>query len=464
MKSVGLLAFYLPQYHPIPENDEWWGKGFTEWTNVTRAKPNFDGHYQPHLPADLGFYDLRMDAARQAQAELAKQYGIDGFCYHYYWFGGKRLLEQPLEAMLAGGAPDIPFCLCWANENWTRRWDGGESEILMAQQHSPEDDVAMMEDVARYFADSRYIRIDGRPMLLVYRVDILPDPAGMVRRWRETCERLGLGNPYLCAVQSFGITDPTVYGFDAAVEFPPHGPFPRDMTTTLSGVVPGFGGHNFRYADTVKASSWSAEVPAYPRFGAVMPSWDNTARRRTNGRCYLDSHPLIYRAWLAGAIEQARNNPRLPQPFVFINAWNEWAEGCHLEPDQQYGHAWLEATRAARQGTAPQSLMTALLEGWRPKHGSVAVEASWQVVEATRQASLAEPPLEAETEQKVESAPLAAPRRSVRECLYETHATLNTNLATRPQWRPWQRRVAVWLLEIIMRVVYRLHRLTAGRS
>ncbi|HEY9101378.1 glycoside hydrolase family 99-like domain-containing protein [Chitinimonas sp.] len=359
MKSVGLLAFYLPQYHPIPENDEWWGKGFTEWTNVARAKPNFDGHYQPHLPADLGFYDLRLDAARQAQAELAKQYGIDGFCYHYYWFGGKRLLEQPLEAMLAGGAPDIPFCLCWANENWTRRWNGAEHDVLIAQQHSPEDDVAMMEDVARYFADSRYIRIDGRPMLLVYRVDILPDPAGMVRRWRETCERLGLGNPYLCAVQSFGLEDPTGYGFDAAVEFPPHGIMTHDVAGSVSALQPAHRGRIIRYGDAARFALERAEAQ-YPRFRCAMPSWDNTARKQWTGTCYYGSHPLSYRAWLAKLIEEAKANPRLPQPLVFINAWNEWGEGCHLEPDQQYGHAWLEATAAARTGGVPTAVQ---LEG-----------------------------------------------------------------------------------------------------
>ncbi|KAF0811422.1 hypothetical protein IGB42_04121 [Andreprevotia sp. IGB-42] len=376
MNDVQLIAFHLPQFHPIPENDAWWGKGFTEWTNVVRAQPNFDGHYQPHLPADLGFYDLRLDAARAEQAALAARYGITGFCFHYYWFNGKRLLEQPLEAMLAGGAPDHPFCLCWANENWTRRWNGDERNILIAQEHSPEDDLAMINDVARYFADPRYIRFNGRPVLLVYRIDILPDPAAMVRRWRDACRALGVGDPYLCAVQSFGIGDPTVHGFDAAVEFPPHGMIAAELADSQTGKPADFGGRIFSYADAARFALAKPAV-AYPRFRCVMPSWDNTARRLRYGHCYYGSHPVLYRAWLAALIDQARQDQHLPVPAVFINAWNEWGEGCHLEPDLRYGHAWLQATQAAlQQGEAPAEFTQAMLAGAQPQ-GDAPADAPW---------------------------------------------------------------------------------------
>ncbi|SMC28964.1 Glycosyltransferase WbsX [Andreprevotia lacus DSM 23236] len=376
MQALQLIAFHLPQFHPIPENDAWWGKGFTEWRNVVRGEPNFAGHYQPHLPADLGFYDLRLEQARAAQAELAARYGVTGFCFHYYWFDGKRLLEQPLEAMLAGGAPDFPFCLCWANENWTRRWNGDERNVLIAQSHSPEDDIAMMQDVARHFADHRYIRFNGRPVLLVYRIDILPDPAATVQRWREVCRELGVGDPYLCAVQSFGIGDPTVHGFDAAVEFPPHGMIAAEWPGKQMDAVDDFTGRIFSYPD---AARFALEKPAvdYPRFRGVMPSWDNTARRLRYGHCYYGSHPLLYRAWLAEVIEQARQNDKLPVPAVFINAWNEWAEGCHLEPDLRYGSAWLDATKAAReQGPAPAPLLAAMLHGQQPD-AALPADAAW---------------------------------------------------------------------------------------
>jgi len=220
--TVKAIAFYLPQFHPVPENDAWWGKGFTEWTNVTKARPRFPGHYQPHLPADLGFYDLRLPEARAAQAALAKEYGIFGFCYYHYWFNGRRLLERPFNEVLASGQPDFPFCLCWANENWTRVWDGGNNEILLKQQYSSDDDQAHIESLITAFQDERYIRIDDKPIFLVYRTKFLPDPARTAAIWRAAAKRAGLRDLFLIRVENFGdFTDPTLIGFDAAVEFAP---------------------------------------------------------------------------------------------------------------------------------------------------------------------------------------------------------------------------------------------------
>ncbi len=218
------IAFYLPQFHPIPENDQWWGKGFTEWTNVIKARPLFKNHYQPHLPADLGFYDLRLPETRKAQADLARQHGIHGFCYYHYWFNGKRLLERPLDEVLTSGQPDFPFCICWANENWTRRWNGEDQDILIKQTYSSEDDLNHIRTLIPYFRDHRYIKVNGRPLILIYRVSSLPHPAQTAAIWRREAIRAGFPDLYLCTVVSLGTLDfdPASIGFDSAVDFPPN--------------------------------------------------------------------------------------------------------------------------------------------------------------------------------------------------------------------------------------------------
>lgn len=344
-----LIAFFLPQFHPVPENDFWWGKGFTEWTNVSKAKPNFSGHYQPRLPADLGYYDLRLTEVLQAQADLAQRYGIHGFCFYYYWFGGKRLLERPLEQLLQSDKPNIPFCLCWANENWTRRWDGLEKEVLIAQDHSDEDDLAVIQDLIRYFKDDRYIKIDGRPVLVIYRPTLFPDFVKTAARWRDICREYSVGEIYIAMVESFELAKsgfhPSLFGCDAAIEFPPGG-LVKPKPPTGDILNPDYTGHSADYRE-LAVSYASRPAPAYTRFKGVMPGWDNTARRQNAGNCFEHSTPGAFQAWLEEAIAETREQQFGDERLVFINAWNEWAEGAYLEPDRRFGHAYLEAVRNA---------------------------------------------------------------------------------------------------------------------
>jgi glycosyltransferase involved in cell wall biosynthesis len=349
--AVKLISFYLPQFHPIPENDQWWGAGFTEWTNVTKAVPQFEGHHQPQLPGELGFYDLRLPEILRRQAALARKYGIFGFCFHYYWFGGRRLLETPLNLLLGNSDIDLPFCICWANENWTRRWDGLENEVLMAQNHSPEDDIDLAKSMEPMLRDARYICIDGRPLIILYRPGLLPNALATARRWRAHFSRAGLADPYLVMVQGFGDHDPRIYGFDAAVEFPPHKLAAGLDTINCSTKFydDDYQGMVFDYEELIRRAA--AEPPApYRRFRGVSPSWDNEARKPGRGHVYAHSTPEKYARWLTQACEEMRRLDRPDERLVFINAWNEWAEGAHLEPDRHFGYAYLQATARVLTG------------------------------------------------------------------------------------------------------------------
>jgi len=345
---VKLIAFYLPQFHPIPENDEWWGKGFTEWANVSKAVPQFVGHYQPHLPGELGFYDLRVPEVIARQVELARKYGIYGFAFHYYWFNGRRLLEKPMDTFIANKGIDFPFCICWANENWTRRWDGQENELLIAQAHTAESDVRFIQDIVPIIQDQRYIRVNGRPLLIVYRPDILPNVMETVKLWRETCRNLGIADPYLVAAQTFKFENPNSVGFDAAVEFPPHTTLPlHHLNHALDILNPKYEGNVVSYPDFVDRASVDGDPP-YKVFKTVFPSWDNEARKPGRGFTFAFSSPSVYQKWLRRACELTMSKEKDPDKrLVFINAWNEWAEGTHLEPDRHYGYAQLEATAQA---------------------------------------------------------------------------------------------------------------------
>ena len=287
-KPSKLISFYLPQFHPIAENNEWWGEGFTEWTNVKPAQPQFEGHYQPHVPGELGYYSLLDTDTLQRQVELAKLYGLGGFCFYFYWFGGKRLLESPVLNYLNNESLDLPFCLCWANENWSRRWDGLDSEILISQQHSPEDDRAFIEHVSQYMRDSRYIRVDNKPLLLVYRPNLLPFAKETAQRWRDWCRKNGIGEIYLAYTQSFETADPATYGFDAAIEFPPNNSSPPNITDNVVPLSQDFGCNVFDWR-VLQERSETYKTPSYKLFRGVCPSWDNTARRKNRSNIFLNS-------------------------------------------------------------------------------------------------------------------------------------------------------------------------------
>lgn len=356
-EAVRLLTFYLPQYHPIPENDAWWGPGFTEWRNVARARPVFANHYQPHIPADLGFYDLRLPETRQAQADLAHRYGIHGFCYYHYWFNGRRLLDRPFREVLASGQPDFPFCLCWANEDWTRAWDGRSGEYLLQQHYAADDDREHMRWLATVFADPRYIRVNGKPLFLIYRLSRFPNPQQTAQIWREEARKLGIGEIYLARVESFSSehSDPRALGFDAAVEFQPDWsllgrPLQRDkfrrLLWKLRLLRSGYQQHRvYHYAAVIEQMLAKPSV-AYTRFPCVTPMWDNTARRKSEGAIFNGSTPALYQRWLEAVLRRFQP-PSAGENLVFINAWNEWAEGNHLEPCLRWGHGYLEATQAA---------------------------------------------------------------------------------------------------------------------
>lgn len=343
-----LIAFYLTQFHPITENDAWWGKGFTEWTNVTKAEPLFDGHYQPRLPTDFGFYDLRLRETRRQQIRVAKDHGVDGFCYHYYWFSGHRLLEEPLDDMLADDQSDMPFCLCWANENWTRRWDAAEHEILIAQRYLPEDDLEFIKSLVPYLSDPRYIRVDDAPFLIVYRPQHLPDAAATLKTWRAYCREIGIGEVHVAAALTHGNLDYAGFGFDSGVEFPPHNLTCQNLASDIPFYKP-FRGFVGDY-EQIAGLYLDREYPRGNVFRGVFPAWDNSPRTGDRSMIVLNSTPDNYEFWLSQAIKRTRDDFPDGDRLVFVNAWNEWAEGCHLEPDRVYQRGYLEATRRAIRG------------------------------------------------------------------------------------------------------------------
>ena len=356
--SVQLISVVLPQFHPIPENDAWWGRGFTEWTNVAKARPLFPGHYQPHLPGELGFYDLRLPEARQNQADLAAEYGVAGFCYYHYWFNGRMVLNRPLDEVLASGQPDFPFCMCWANENWTRAWDGRDREVLLKQEYGPADDEDHIRWLLPFLRDRRYIRVDGRPLLIVYKAAELPDTQRTFTLWRTIAQREGVGELCLAQFESGGAgtaRDPRALGLDLSIEFTPdwrnlggsyYATRKARMAMALGLLPKAYAKHRVVDYENVVAATMAKPRPDYPFLRCVSPGFDSTPRRPVGATIMLNSTADAYGRWLGQALQWTESNAPAHR-IVFINAWNEWAEGNHLEPDARHGRAYLEATKAA---------------------------------------------------------------------------------------------------------------------
>lgn len=352
MNNKRIIALHLPQFYPFPENDEWWGKGFTEWRNVAKATPRFKGHYQPHIPADLGFYDLRLKECRLEQEKLAKEYGIYGFCYYHYWFNGHLIMEKPVEAKLADKEEDFPFMLCWANENWHRNWAGGFNEVLIEQHYNKEDDIAHFKYLLPFFKDKRYIKVDGKPVFCIYRPALFPDFNESVKTWQDLARKEGF-QLYICkfeAGREWG-KEYMPKSADAAVEFQPINKEGWDRRYSWKNKIGEHVFHKtlfnsiFPYKKYVQFQIKKEPFTDYKRYPSVCPIWDNSSRRVNQAfSCFKDVSPEWFEKWL----EHVYNTfePFSPEEnFIFINAWNEWAEGCHLEPDMKYGRSFLEAIK-----------------------------------------------------------------------------------------------------------------------
>jgi lipopolysaccharide biosynthesis protein len=352
-KPARVIAFHLPQFHPTPENDEWWGKGFTEWTNVAKAKPLYPGHYQPHIPADMGFYDLRLPESRHAQAELAKEYGIEGFCYYHYWFGdGRRMLERPVNEILASGEPDFPFCLCWANHSWNNIWQGVADRTLVEQTYPGMDDHREhFEWLLKAFTDQRYITVDGKPLFLIYSPTDIPDLPEVIAYWRKLAADAGLKGLHLVGV-NYRLRpdwDPLTVGLDASTlqPLPPkdgHMPgryFSAKIKQFLFGKKSLLTVHDY---EDMLHKLIRKSAPEFPDYPTVLPNWDNTPRAGERGLVFHGSTPELFRQLFHRALSLIENQEP-EKRIVFIKAWNEWAEGNYLEPDQKHGHGYLEAIR-----------------------------------------------------------------------------------------------------------------------
>ncbi len=353
MEKIKPIAIYLPQFHPIPENDEWWGKGFTEWTNVTKAPPLFKGHYQPHLPTDLGFYDLRLEESRLAQEALAKQYGIYGFCYYHYWFNGKRLLHEPLDRKIKNPKEEFPFMLCWANETWSRRWLGEEKEILIEQTYNEEDDLKHISWLVTIFRDSRYIKVNDRPVFIFYRPAYLPDVKKTIALFRRECLKNGLSNPYLIASNSHSRINYLELGFDDILNFQPKLDFlpnafddNKSSKKYLSNLFKGIFSSTLKVYDYNEAKEKMKITFDYNYIPCSFVGWDNTARRGEKGIIIKNQNVDFFIKEIEENIKDVQSQNRGDDnQFIFINAWNEWAEGNHLEPDMKNGLTYLKALK-----------------------------------------------------------------------------------------------------------------------
>lgn len=344
-----VIAFYLPQFHPIPENDAWWGKGFTEWTNAMKAKPLFRGHHQPHVPRDLGFYDLRLPEVRAEQAAMASEFGVEAFCYYYYWFAGKQLLERPFDEVLRSGKPDFPFCLCWANATWTGIWHGEPNRVLIEQTYPGKEDYrAHFDYLVAAFRDPRYMTVNGKPLYVVHRPLDIPNVRSVMESFRLMAQRAGLKGLHLVGVTPYKVWKPHDYGFDGLV---------IQRMPALDGTIPWrypitklkarLGKHRltvYRYSDYLNklVTPQVSQIEYYP---CLLPNWDNTPRSGMNGLVLEDSNPELFRQHVRDALHRIEGKPRELR-LVFLKSWNEWAEGNYVEPDLRFGHGYLEALRS----------------------------------------------------------------------------------------------------------------------
>lgn len=345
-----LIALYLPQYHPIPENDEWWGKGFTEWTNTVKAKKLYRSHYQPHVPADLGFYDLRLPETRQSQADLARAYGIEGFCYYHYWFAGRRILERPFQEVLESSQPDFPFCLCWANETWCGIWHGAPNKILIEQTYpGPKDHEAHFAALLPAFTDPRHIRVDTKPLFLVYKPNNIPDCKAAMDQWRSMASDAGLNGLYLVGMDFSNKWNPLEDGFDAKISMPP---FPLRGWVSRRNPVKWLrhryavlrGRPTFHKFENILQHEMEHEDTPYTTYSCAIHAWDNTPRSGCNGVVLTDTGPEEFRRLMHLCLNRVQNLPE-DHRLIFLKSWNEWAEGNHLEPDIKHGHAFLKAIK-----------------------------------------------------------------------------------------------------------------------
>lgn len=356
-----IIAFYLPQFHPIPENDCWWGEGFTEWTNVARARPQFPGHRQPRVPADLGFYDLRLAASRNAQADLAARFGIEAFCYWHYWFEGRRLIERPFDEVLSSGQPNFGFCLAWANESWTRTWLG-HGEVLMEQTYSAQDDEEHARWLANAFADERYVRVEGRPVFLVYRPGDHPDPTRFISVLRAASAERNLEPPLVLGINGWAPrVDARTLGFDGTLDFQPQlgdlpgierSPWwPRSLLKRVRYRVRSPALRVYRHRQFYERMTGRRLGLDFDTVPSLLVGWDNTPRRGERATVVVGGSPSHFRKALADHLVGGANQPQSRQ-LIFLNAWNEWAEGNYLEPDDENGLEWLRAIPAARSDAA----------------------------------------------------------------------------------------------------------------
>jgi len=347
-----LIAYYLPQYYHFPQNDTWFGKGFTEWSNATKAVPQYAGHWQPHLPIDTGFYSLETTDVMRRQIELAKQYGIYGFCFYYYWFGGVRLMEKPIFNMLNDQSLDMPFCLFWANETWSKNWGPQHEtgERAYDAKVKPGDGHRFYQDIAPFFADPRYIRIEDRPALIIYRT-YDPGLPSFIEEFREAAKAAGASNPYLMiAEDSENFIDPRKIGADAAAEFFMNSLTKRPKERLDVKLVNPLAKVDVFDMEKYIASGQHKNVNSaggYPIYRGAMTRYDNTARKVYTGAMVYDVSPKLYKRWLADVLTWTKEHHAAPNNFAFVSAWNEWAEAMHLEPDQKYGYAYLDATLTA---------------------------------------------------------------------------------------------------------------------